>query len=271
MIQPTAKLINHTRVKRPADRFYLNNKKNVLIVGGDRDLIEDCILCSQVCTLQDGITADLAVNPLTVDKINVCHPELTCHGIECSHDLHQLMNAYDVVVIGPSMGKSIWSEMVFYTVVNYEKPIVFCSDALHFVKGPLGKRVVLVCTERAAVKILDCSHQRVIDDRLTCCQNLSSTLQATVILVGNGIVVSDEKYTLIGGPKINGDLDHMDNLIAGMLGSLLTQIDFLMKSSVVAVDTIATAIDLSLEQKSCSTIKNEDVLTACRDLIFSLN
>ncbi|MDA8773632.1 NAD(P)H-hydrate epimerase [Chlamydiia bacterium] len=270
MIHPVAKLIDHTKVKKPVGYFYLeNNTKKVLIFGGDRDLTHDCILCSQVCAIQGGVTVDLAVNPFSVKKIHMCHPELRCHIVESSYDIHHLINAYDVVVIGPSMGKSNWSEMVFHSVVNSEKPMVFCSDALHFVTGPLGKKVVVISNDRSAGKILDCTHQVVIDDRLTCSQNLTSKLEATVILVGNGIIVSDDKHTMVGGPKFNSDLDHMDHLIAGVLGGLMTQIDLQMKSSIVALDTIATAIDLSLKQNNDIAIQHEHVLTALRDLLYS--
>jgi hypothetical protein len=74
---------------------------------------------------------------------------------------------------------------------------------------------------------------------------------------------------MVGGPKSNSDLHHLDNLIAGMLGGVMTQIDLQIKSSLVTVDTIATAIDLSLKQNNDIAIQHEHVLTALRDLLYS--
>jgi hydroxyethylthiazole kinase-like uncharacterized protein yjeF len=140
----------------------------------------------------------------------------------------------DAIVIGPGLGQGERAETLLGAVLASELPCVLDADALNLIAESQDLRKA--CARRAAdtlisphpaeaARLLALKTADVQEDRLSAAKNLSTNLNAHVVLKGNGsIIVASDGHWFIntsGNPGMASA--GMGDVLAGFLGALLAQ------------------------------------------------
>ena len=112
----------------------------------------------------------------------------------------------NVVVIGPGLGKSSWSEQMLKVFLEVNVPIILDADALNLISdGNLGsllrnKRTILTPHSGEAARLLGCTTKEIDKDRFSTVRELQKIYGGTVLLKGSGsLLCSDQsdKYLYV--------------------------------------------------------------------------
>ena len=112
-------------------------------------------------------------------------------GIEAGTDLDNLVARASVLVLGPGLGQSDWSAMVFDRLIESEQTMVVDADGLNLLaKDPRQKsNWVLTPHPGEAARLLD--EKDIEADRFTSIARLQTQYGGTVVLKGVGSLVAD--------------------------------------------------------------------------------
>ena len=82
----------------------------------------------------------MAASPEAIPLLARGPMELMCHPIGNPADLKPLLERADVVVLGPGLGQTPWSQQVFDEVLSLQKPCVIDADGLNLLAQHPQKR-----------------------------------------------------------------------------------------------------------------------------------
>ena len=126
---------------------------HVLIIGGDKGFGGAAILASKAAVFSGSGIVSLATRTLHVEAALSSCPELMVNGIESGQDIEDLLTKSTVVVIGPGLGQSAWSEQMlqrtFMEAKSRDLPVVVDADGLNLlskVKFKTGNPKKMVST-----------------------------------------------------------------------------------------------------------------------------
>jgi NAD(P)H-hydrate epimerase len=166
-------------------------------------------------------------------------PEVMAHGVRSGHDLRSLVEASDVLVVGPGLGQSAWSEQLFQVALDCNKPMVLDADGLNLLaKKRVVKRDNWVLTPHPgeAGRLLGIDTPAVQCDRFAAAILLQQRYGGVAVLKGSGTLVVDEQQTLLsdyGNPGMASG--GMGDVLSGVLGALLGQSEVLGLSAIESV------------------------------------
>ncbi|HAD09221.1 MAG TPA: NAD(P)H-hydrate dehydratase, partial [Porticoccaceae bacterium] len=157
-------------------------------------------------------------------------PELMVKGIESGQQLEPLLSAPTVLVIGPGLGRSSWSEQVLQQAMKSGLPMVVDADALNIIsEGKLAEEIdtsgwVLTPHPGEAARLLGKSNADVQADRIQACRDIQARFRATVLLKGAGTLIAGPDGVSLcpyGNPGMA--TGGMGDVLAGVIGGLLAQ------------------------------------------------
>jgi len=254
---------------------------HVLVIGGDCGSghgYGGAVLMAAESALRCGAgLVSVATHAEHVGAMLARRPEIMACAVENHHALLPLLSRATVLVIGPGLGQTPWSEQMLYHSVQYaleqELPVVMDADALnllaegHLVK-PLPKQVILTPHPGEAARLLQISTHAVQQDRFAAAQQLQQKYRATVILKGAGTVIASEKGLSLcdyGNPGMA--TGGMGDVLSGVLGALLAQHLSLSQSAALGVCLHAAAADVLAEENGERGLLATDLLPVMRDLM----
>jgi NAD(P)H-hydrate epimerase len=151
-------------------------------------------------------------------------------GVRSGQDLAALVESADVLVVGPGLGQSPWSEQLLQVAAASGKPMVLDADGLNLlvaggpVTGRLRDNWVLTPHPGEAARLLDCSTAQVQTDRFDAVRQLQQSYGGVAVLKGNGSLIADGEQLLLsdyGNPGMASG--GMGDVLSGVIGSLLAQ------------------------------------------------
>lgn len=176
-----------------------------------------------------GLTL-LATQPLHVGPALTRSPELMVVGVESFPDVEALLPA-DVLVVGPGLGQTAWSEQMLVAALASEAPVVVDADALNLIAARTehfleNKRENWVLTPHPgeAARLLGISIAEVQADRFTAARTLQKTFGGIVVLKGAGTIIANEECAVlanVGNPGMA--VGGMGDILAGAVGAFLAQ------------------------------------------------
>jgi len=174
-------------------------------------------------------------------------PELMIKGVTSGQELEPHLQGPTLIVIGPGLGRSPWSEQMLQKAIGSGLPMVVDADALNILsEGRVGANArvnvggdasnwVLTPHPGEAARLLACSNADIQADRLAACREIADKYSATVLLKGAGTLIADsamdgDKERAAGRPlwlcpygnpgMASGG---MGDVLAGIIGGLLAQ------------------------------------------------
>lgn len=201
-----------------------NNFGHVLIVGGDKGMGGAVAMSAEAALRAGAGLVTVATHPAHATALLARRPELMVRGIEAGTDLDALAARASVIVLGPGLGRSDWSAMVFDRLVDCEQTMVIDADGLNLLaKDPRQKsNWVLTPHPGEAARLLD--EKDIEADRFTSIERLQSQYGGAVVLKGVGSLVADGN-TIDLCPYGNPGMATagMGDVLAGVIAALLAQ------------------------------------------------
>src|SRR3546814_16431400 len=93
------------------------------------------MLCAEAALRSGAGLVDVATRAAHVPAMLSRRPEAMAHAVDAAADLDGLVDAADVVAIGPGLGQGAWGNELFSALIGSGKPLVVDADALNIQIG----------------------------------------------------------------------------------------------------------------------------------------
>lgn len=273
---PIARMLPWQRCRAWLPERPLNAHKghfgHVLVVAGDRGFGGAGIMAAEAASRSGAGLVSLATRPEHVTAALARCPSLMVHGLIHGSELPPLLEKADVVVCGPGMGKSAWGQQMLQQVELSDKPRVLDADALNL----MARRVpvvsachVLTPHPGEAARLLGCEVREIEADRLAAACRLQRLLGGVVLLKGAGTVIasSDQSPVIVPGGNPGLATGGMGDVLSGVIGALLGQLDDSYKATVMAAALHLAAADLAVQSTGFMGLTPMDVIDALPEVL----
>ncbi|EKD92334.1 MAG: Carbohydrate kinase family [uncultured bacterium] len=206
-----------------------------------------------------------------IAAINAARPEIMCHGVACVADLTVLLEKATVVIIGPGLGQSDWSKLLFHAAINLNKPMVVDADALNLLSQSPQKNSNWILTPHLgeASRLLGNTMVAIQENRLLSAENLVKKYSGVVVLKGAGTIVAAENaaptMSHFGNPGMGSG--GMGDALSGVIGGLLAQHFTLLDATKIGVIIHAKAGDMAAKAKGERGLLAMDLMDYFRKLV----
>ncbi len=205
---------------------------HVMVIGGDTGFGGAALMAAEAAARTGAGLVSIATRPEHIPAILARRPEIMACGVVSGQELEPLLARPTVLVVGPGLGRSPWSEQMLQQAVKSGLPLVLDADALNILAAG---RVVPASAKRdnwlltphpaEAARLLGQATTEVQADRFAAVRALQSKYNASVILKGAGSLVTSANETI--GVVTDGNpgmaTGGMGDVLSGILGGLIAQ------------------------------------------------
>ncbi|RXJ73390.1 bifunctional ADP-dependent NAD(P)H-hydrate dehydratase/NAD(P)H-hydrate epimerase [Veronia nyctiphanis] len=203
--------------------------RRVLCVGGHSGMGGAIILAGQATLRAGAALVSLCTQAEHITAALIRQPELmTMPYAECE-DGSNLITSFEwaeVIAIGPGLGQSDWSRILFKNALMNSSPMVVDADALNLLAEKPIRRENWILTPHPgeAARLLKKSSAEIEQDRFSAVRELQSYFGGVVVLKGAGTIVYDGQQMAIidaGNPGMASA--GMGDVLTGVIAACLAQ------------------------------------------------
>lgn len=206
---------------------------HLLLVGGGPGMGGAIMLAAEAALCGGAGKVTVATCAEHVAPLLARCPEVMVRAVAGRQDLEPLLEAADVLVLGPGLGRSAWAEEMLSVCLTASLPRVLDADALNLLAErsevvQLGVNTVITPHPAEAARLLKYSTAQVQGDRLGAVQALAEPFDCHVVLKGTGSLVASPSAAGLppavcsaGNPGMA--VGGMGDVLSGLLGALLAQ------------------------------------------------
>jgi len=264
------------RRPRTAHKGYYGH---VLIVGGDYGMAGAATMAAQAAGRVGAGLVSCATQPEHVAALVARCPEVMAHAIRSGNELEPLLAKASVIVIGPGLGRSAWSEQMLQRMwqrlqMTSDVIAVLDADALNLlaegkvVPQPYCERWILTPHPGEAARLLNTSTGEIQRDRFAAAQQLQQRYGGAVVLKGAGTLVATAigiDIANYGNPGMASG--GMGDVLSGVLGGLLVQHLDVATAAQFGVCVHGRAADLAAAADGERGLLASDLLPHLRHLV----
>jgi NAD(P)H-hydrate epimerase len=224
---------------------------HALVVGGDKGMSGAAHVAAEAAArLGAGLTS-VATHSNHAPILNLTRPELMCHGIEQAEELIPLIDKASVLILGPGLGQSSWSQALFDAAIKADLPMVVDADGLNLLSQAPQHHDNWILTPHPgeAARLLNTTSKAIQADRIKAVQDLQQRYGGVIVLKGAGTLIYDGKTTLrlcsFGNPGMASG--GMGDALSGVIGGLLAQHLGLLDAASIGVTLHGLAADKAAE------------------------
>lgn len=215
---------------RPADA-HKGMFGHVMIIGGELGFGGAAIMAAEAALRVGAGLVSVATRPQHIAALNARCPEVMAVGVTSGQELEPLLGRPSVIVIGPGLGTTPWSEQMLQKALATGLPMVLDADALNILsEGRVGRgadfsRAVLTPHPGEAARLIGCDSAQVQGDRFAAILTMCDRFKGTVLLKGAGTLISSHDSGIGLCPYGNPGMavGGMGDVLSGVIGSLLAQ------------------------------------------------
>ena len=241
---------------------------HVMVIGGDSGYGGAALMAAEAAARTGAGLVSLATRPEHIVASLVRCPEIMVKGVVSGQELEPLLTRPDVLVVGPGLGRSPWSEQMLQQAVKSGLPMVLDADALNLLAegrvippGVTGNWILTPHPAEAA-RLLGITTAEVQADRFTAIRELKIKYSAQVILKGAGSLITgiDDEILVMTDGNPGMATGGMGDVLSGILGGLLAQ--GLSPADAIALGSVlhASAADKAVETKGQMSLMATDLL-----------
>ena len=269
--QPSAKLSDLFELLELLPHFvgdeYKNQRGHCMIIGGDHGYGGAASMAAEASLRVGSGLTSVATQPQHVSSILARCPEIMACGVISGQQLEPWLEKPSVLVVGPGLGRSAWSEQLLQKAVASGLPMVLDADALNILAdGRVVKATdhawVLTPHAAEAARLLNVSVAEVETNRFSAVQQIQQKYNAVVILKGPGsLIAADNQITKIcpyGNPGMA--TAGMGDLLSGIIGGLIAQGLSLQDAAELGCCLHSAAADKLVDDSGYRGIAATDVL-----------
>ena len=232
-----AELLDWERLRARLPRRSRNAHKgdcgHVLVVGGAAGFQGAAALCG-AAALRAGCGLVSVAQPPDAAGGAPAFPELMHHAVADRAGLRQLLEAADVVAIGPGLGRGAWAREMLAAALERGAPLVVDADALRLLAAEPQARADWILTPHPgeAGALLGSATAAVQRDRFAAARGLAGRYGGVAALKGCGTLVADSDSGAVGvcahgnpGLATAGAGDVLCGAVAGLLAQGLAAAD----------------------------------------------
>ncbi len=230
-VPPTVQVLDDALLRKHLPRRARDAHKghfgHVLIVGGDDGMGGAVRLAAEGALRAGAGLVSVATRAAHVAPILAARPEIMVRGVSGPAELGPLLDRASVVVVGPGLGQSTWSQLLLGAATERNLPTIMDADALNGLADSacvLPEHVVMTPHPGEAARLLESTSSEVQRQRFDAADKLAEFFASTVVLKGAGTIVRDKAGTTvcpIATPALatggSGDV------LAGVIGGLMAQ------------------------------------------------
>lgn len=207
---------------------------HVMVIGGDTGYGGAALMTAEAAARTGAGKVSVATRPEHVSAILARRPEIMACGVVSGQELEPLLARPTLLVVGPGLGRTPWSEQMLQQAIKSGLPLVLDADALNILAEG---RVVPVAAHQQhspwlltphpaeAARLLGITTAEVQADRFAAVRAISARYNASVILKGAGsLVASVDGFIGVvtdGNPGMASG--GMGDVLSGILGGLVAQ------------------------------------------------
>jgi len=209
---------------------------HVMVIGGDIGFGGAVSMAAEAALRVGAGLVSVATQPEHISAILARRPELMVRGVSSGQDLMPLLNGEtsspSILVVGPGLGRTPWSEQMLQQALASGLPILLDADALNILsecrlKIPDQSRDWVITPHPGeAARLLCVTTAKIQGDRFAAVRALQKKFNCPALLKGAGSLVCVSKDSAIGvctsgnpGMAVGG----MGDVLSGMVGGLMSQ------------------------------------------------
>ncbi|MFL0801511.1 MAG: NAD(P)H-hydrate dehydratase [Agarilytica sp.] len=262
-------------VNRQADA-HKTDFGHVLVIGGVLGMGGAVMLAAEAALRSGAGLVTVATRPDHVPAVLARLPEVMVKGLESGVELEPLITRADVIVVGPGLGQTSWSQQLAYFALQSDLPKVVDADALNLLAsedwGDLDlSNCVMTPHPGEAARLLSCSTSEIQANRFDALARIQEKYQSVALLKGAGTLINDGQQTWlanVGNPGMA--VAGMGDVLSGVVGALIAQGQRLSEATVNAVCAHGLAGDLAA-QDGVVGLKATDVMPHLRRVLNGSN
>lgn len=209
---------------------------HVMVIGGDTGYGGAALMAAEAAARTGAGLVSIATRPEHIPAILARRPEIMACGVVSGQELEPLLARPTLLVVGPGLGRSPWSEQMLQQAVKSGLPLVLDADALNILaegrvvpagskRGTANSPWILTPHPAEAARLLGITTAEVQADRFASVQAISERYNAIVILKGAGSLVASTEGLIgvvtDGNPGMASG--GMGDVLSGILGGLVAQ------------------------------------------------
>jgi hydroxyethylthiazole kinase-like uncharacterized protein yjeF len=246
---------------------------NVLVVGGDYGMPGAVCMAAEAALRCGAGLVRVATRPEHLAALVARIPEAMTLAVQSGDDLLPHVEAADVIVVGPGLGQSEWSQFLLRLIMASNKPLVVDADALNliatagFAQEFGGNQWVLTPHPGEAARLMGVATTDIQVDRFAAAASLQKKYGGCIILKGNGTLVATSEEIMLcdyGNPGMA--TGGMGDVLSGVIGALIAQGLALEEAASLGVCLHGAAADLAAEQGQRGLLAT-DLMPHLRELI----
>lgn len=255
---------------------------HVMIIGGDTGYGGAVIMAAEAAARSGAGLVSVATRPEHISALLARRPEVMACGVVSGQELEPLLVRPTVLVVGPGLGQSPWSEQMLQQAVKSGLPMVIDADAINI----LAAGRVVPCTAKLtnwlltphpaeAARLLGITTAEVEANRFAAVGAIQARYHAAVILKGAGSLIASAAAPIgvtapigvvtAGNPGMA--TGGMGDVLSGILGGLMAQ--GLLASDAARLGTLihAHAADLAADDVGERGLLATDVIPYLREFL----
>lgn len=227
----------------------------VAVIGGDYGMAGAAAMAGEAALRCGAGLVRVATRGEHIAALVARTPEIMPLGVESGDELIPVLEAADVLVVGPGLGQSDWSRYLLNKALSTDKPMVVDADALNLLAGgavaDLRRRDNWILTPHPgeAARLLNLASTEVQADRFAAAAALQQRYGGVAVLKGNGTLIAAQEGLYLsdyGNPGMASG--GMGDVLSGVLGALLGQGMPPVEAAALGVCLHGAAADLAAEE-----------------------
>jgi len=251
------------------------NCGHVLIIGGDHGYGGAVIMAAEAAARMGAGLVSVATQAEHCAPLLARRPEIMVHAVSNSHALKPMLSKADVLIIGPGLGQSPWSEQMLTSALQQGLPTLLDADALNLLSEHAEwlpadtSRLILTPHPGEAARLLQLSTREVQQDRLHAVQTLQHRYGGSVLLKGSGSLLAhpDGEIHLCANGNPGMASGGMGDVLSGLTGGILAQGFEAKRALNIAVTLHACAADLCAMDTGERGMLASDLISKARALL----
>lgn len=248
---------------------------HVMVIGGDSGMGGAVLMATEAAARCGAGLISAATRPEHVSAVLARRPEIMVAGVTSGQALEPLLEKPTVLVVGPGLGRSAWSEQMLQQATLSGLPLVLDADALNLlaegrvVREPRRDNWVLTPHPAEAARLLNITTADVQRDRFAAVRALQQRYGGVIVLKGAGTLVCGTSGVIGACTGGNPGMASggMGDVLAGIIGSLLAQDVDAEEAAKLGVCLHAEAADSAAEEHGERGLLASDLMAHLQALV----
>lgn len=248
---------------------------HVMVIGGELGYAGAAAMAGEAAARMGAGLISVATRPEHVAPIVARRPELMVMGVTSGQSLEPLLERPSVLVLGPGLGQTPWSEQMLQQGAKTGLPMVLDADALNLLaqgrllSGEVRDNWILTPHPGEAARLLGISTAEVQRDRFAAAAAVQQKFGGTVVLKGSGTIIAaadgSVSLTTDGNPGMASG--GMGDVLSGIIGGLLAQGVAPAQAAQLGVCLHGAAADMAVAEEGMHGLLAADLLPYVRVLL----